>query len=472
MRKVKTVVIGAGSAGLSALDKVKEYTDDFLLVHEGPYGTTCARTGCMPSKVLIQAAKDFHRREVMAAEGISGTEGLTADSAAVMRYVRKLRDRFAGGMRQVTEQAAGDRFINQRAHILSPHRIRVGDEEIETENLIIATGSSPIVPSAWDIPPEKLLTSRNIFEQEELPRRIAVVGLGVIGLELGQALARLGHEVAGFDMKPAIGGLADPRVSEAAVRAVEKEFPLHLNVPAEVSREGDAMVVQSGETRFEADAVVVALGNAPNLKGMGMENLGVDLDKRGVPSFDETTMQVGDLPVYLAGDAAMYRPLLHEAKDDGFIAGFNSGRDSASCFCRRAPLRIVFSDPQIAAVGTPFDSLDPEKTITAEVDFSRQARAVVEGRNRGLMRLYADKETGRFLGSEMAVPEAEHLAHQLAWAVQQGLTVRDLLAFPVYHPVVEEGLHQGRNALAQKLPASAQPGEISLCGSCPEEPLN
>ena len=470
-KRVKTVIIGAGSAGLSALRRVKEYTEDYLFVQDGPYGTTCATTGCMPSKVLIQAAKDFHRREVMAEEGIAGTENLSADTDAVFRHVRKLRDRFSGGMRKVTDALGGERFIKGRARILAPDRIRVDEIEYQTERIIIATGSRPVVPGAWAIPGERILTSTTFFEQEKIPRRIAVVGLGVIGLELGQALARLGHDIAGFDMKTSVGGLSDPEVNRAVIEILGDDFPLYLGSAAGVAMEGNSVVVTAGDIRFEADAVLAALGTVPNVDDLGMENLGVELDRRGIPAFDRLTMQIEDLPVYIAGDANGCRPILHEALDEGFIAGKNSGLDKPVKFCRRTPLRMVFSDPQIAVAGLPFSSLNPEEVVTGSADFGGQSRAMVELRNRGMLHIYADRKSGLLLGAEMAVPEAEHLAHQLAWAIQQKMSVQDMLAFPFYHPVVEEGLREALRDAAASLPKAGSGGELSLCGCCPEQPL-
>lgn len=477
MLEVRTLIIGAGSAGVSAMRRVKEYTDDFLIVHEGPYGTTCARVGCMPSKVFIQAAKDFHRREAMAREGILGTESLKADTSAVLAHVRSLRDRFTGGMRRATDTLAGDRFIAGRARILAPGRVEVAGEdgsvieEIKADRLIIATGASPIIPHSWDVPAERILTSKNFFEQENMPQRIAVIGLGVIGLELGQALSRLGHTVTGFDMKKTLGGLSDPAVAEAATAALGKEFPIWLGQSADVRMEGDHVVVDNGEEHVEADMVLASLGVRPNVHDMGMENLGVELDERGIPPFDRTTMQIADLPVYIAGDVNGCRAVLHEAIDEGFIAGRNSGADEQTKYCRRAPLRMSFCDPQIAVAGAPFGVLDPDEVVSGEMDFSGQARAMVELRAEGLLRIYAEKKTGRILGSEMAVPEAEHLAHQIAWAVQQELTVQQMLELPFYHPVIEEGLKDALLDLAGKLELGDGFGRMGLCGASPEEPL-
>lgn len=471
MKQLDTLIIGAGSAGLTAARQVQQRTDSWLLVQDGPYGTTCARTGCMPSKVLIQTAKDFHRRELFTQCGINGADKLSVDRQAVMQHVRNLRDKFTRGMIQSTDTLAGEHLLKGRARILAPDRVSVNGQIYGVKKLIIAAGSQPLIPREWNIPPVKLLTSQSIFEQEELPERIAVVGLGVIGLELGQALARLGHQITGFDMLPTIKAVSDPQVAEAAVKQLRTEFPLHFGHRVKLQNTSGGVLVKAGATELEVDAVLASLGTVPNIRDLGMENLGVKLDRNGVPEFNRMTMQIEDLPVFIAGDCNGCRPILHEALDEGFIAGRNSGTDKPESYCRRTPLRIIFSDPQLAVAGSPFNMLDHSQIITGSADFSGQSRAMVEQRAYGLLHIYADRVDGRLLGAEMAIPEAEHIAHQLAWAVQQQLTVRQMLAQPFYHPTVEEGLRSALRDAAAKLPPTAQPGELSLCGCCPEKPL-
>lgn len=471
MKQIDTMIIGAGSAGLTAVRQVKERTDNWLLVQDGPYGTTCARSGCMPSKVLIQTAKDYHRRRHFAASGLTGADKLGVDRAAVMKHVRKMRDIFTSGMIQSTDTLTGEHLLKGRARILAPDRVSVNGIIYGVKKLIIAAGSTPLIPREWDIPPVKLLTSQTVFEQEELPEKIAVIGMGVIGLELGQALARLGHRVTGFDMLPALKTLSDPHVADAAVTLLRRDFPIHLGHRVELQNNPKGVTVKAGPVEMEADAVLASLGTVPNIRDLGMENLGVKLDRNGIPEFNRMTMQVGDLPVFIAGDANGCRPILHEALDEGYIAGKNSGVAEPEQYCRRTPLRIVFSDPQLATAGSPFNELDHSQIITGSADFNSQSRAMVEQRPGGLLHIYADRVDGRLLGAEMAVPDAEHIAHQLAWAVQQKMTVRQMLALPFYHPTVEEGLRAALRDAASKLPPAAQPGELSLCGCCPEKPL-
>lgn len=470
-KKTEVLIIGAGSAGLSALRQVQKFTDSYIMADPGPLGTTCARVGCMPSKALISIAKDFHRRLSFPARGIRGGAELSCSIPVVMKHVRSLRDMFAAEMEETTLKLAGDKLVRGRAFFLSPHEIQVGPETYETGSVIIATGSRPAIPKGWMRFRDRILTSEDIFEQRDLPKKIGVIGLGAIGLELGQALSRLGLDITGFDMADKIGGLTDPSINRAALEILGKEFPINIGEPAEIEPDGDGLRVSSGEISLHVDKIFASMGAIPNTRDLGLENLGLELDNRGLPPFNPRTMQVADLPVFIAGDVNGCRQILHEALDEGFIAGRNAGNISAGCFCRRTSFRIVFSDPSIAGAGISFDKLAPGSFVTGTSDFSVQSRAMVEGRNAGLLHIYADKQTTRLLGAEMIVPDSEHLGHILSLAVQSEHTISDVLQMPFYHPTIEEGIRSALRDAAAKAADRYKPGELTLCESCPEDPV-
>lgn len=472
MRKVKVTIIGAGSAGLSALRGVKNQTDDFVMIDQSPLGTKCARTGCMPSKALILAADDYHRRRVFTKEGIDGAGSLHANIPAVLRHVRAMRDHFAGAMAETTRHLAKGHLLTGKARILAPDRIRMNKTDIQTECIIIATGSHPVILPPWKKFAEHILTSDTIFEQEDLPARIAVIGLGPIGLEIGQALCRLGIEVTGFDMKPSVGGITDPAVSKAALRIFKNEFPVYLNAAAQIEQQQQHLRIKHPDKETTVDKVMAAVGVKPNIEGLGLDNLGVELDEKGLPPIHPQTMQVADFPVFIAGDANGGRPILHEALDEGFIAGHNGFSEKAGAFCRRVPFYLVFSDPQIATVGQTFQQLkDNRPFVTGGVDFSDQSRATLEQRNEGLLHLYADPDSAHILGVECVCPEAEHLGHLLAMAIQQQLTIFDMLQMPFYHPTITEALQTALQDAAGRLSGKTEPKRLTLCGSSPEPPL-
>jgi len=258
-----------------------------------------------------------------------------------------------------------------------------------------------------------------------------------------------------------VGPLTDPSVQRAATAAFASEFTLDPDAHVtRVERVGDEVEVEyrgpDGAPRAERfEYVLAATGRVPNVDRLGLESLGLGLDARGVPHFDRTTMQVQGAPIFIAGDASNDAPLLHEAADEGRIAGANAARHPAVApGLRRAPLAIVFTDPQIAIVGGGFAKLHAHAIAAGEVSFEDQGRSRVMLKNRGSLRVYGDPATGRFLGAEMAGPDAEHIGHLLAWALQAGMTVAEMLEMPFYHPVVEEGLRTALRDLEARMRAA------------------
>lgn len=455
------IIIGSGSAGLSALRVIRKQTDNFLLINDGAYGTTCARVGCMPSKALIEAANAFHRRLTLESFGVSGAAQLNVDIPAVLKRVRRLRDGFVAGMLKLTDELK-DSSIAGRATFLEPQVVAVGERRFHAKKIIIATGTRPIVPKAWAALGKRILTSDNLFEQKTLPAHMAVIGMGGVGSEIAQALARLGIKITGFGSNQHIAGLSDAHINQQAVALLRAEFDIDLGKPAELNVEGEYICVHAGKQSVLVDKVLVALGRHPNLDNMGMENLGVALDERGVPAFDTRTMQIADLPVYITGDANRYVPLLHEALDEGYIAGYNALCNEPACFERRVPLALVFTDPGIAVVGQSLAKLNADEIIIGSFDYSGQARALMAQDNHGMLRIYADKSSGRLLGAEMCAPQGEHLAHLLALAIKCKLSVREMLRMPFYHPVLEEGLRTALRDVASQLPGEDIP-DLANC---------
>jgi len=438
-RDVEVAIIGAGTAGLYALSQVKKKTDDFILINSGPYGTTCARVGCMPSKSLIHISEYYHDKKHFEKSGISHEEALKVSIPQVLQRVRDHRD-FLTGHNIKSVERYGDKVLDGKAEFIDKYTLRVGDDIITAKKIIIATGSTPILDPSWESFKEDILTTDEIFEQEDLPKTLGVLGLGVIGLELGQALARLGIKVTAVQSKEFVGGLSDPEINAIMIDACKEEFDIWFGSRATLSKAGDKIKITSGEREVLVDKVLASVGRKPNLASLKLENLGIKLDKRGMPNYDKNTMQIEALPIYLAGDVTADRPLQHEAADEGRIAGYNAVHPTQR-FKRKTPLAIVFSDPQIAFVGVDYAEIkEDESVVTGSFDFSKQQRAMLMNKNRGMAKLYVQKSDGKLLGAQMAVPAGEHLAHHLAWAIERGLTVHDMLELPFYHPTLEEGL--------------------------------
>jgi dihydrolipoamide dehydrogenase len=461
-RQVRIAILGAGTAGLSALKEAQRYTDDVLLINHGPYGTTCARVGCMPSKALLEVAHANARQDWLADVGVRGAGSLETDLAAVMAHVRELRDGFTAGAIKLAK-SLGKCSVHGRPRFLDAQTIEVNGERIRAGAVVIATGTRPIVPEAWRAVGDKLVTSDDVFELVAPGRRVGVIGLGPIGAELGQAFAQLGCEVHAFTRGSMIAGLRDPAVNTTLVDALGKQMSITTGTDVDVRSDAAGVVLDDGTDPVTVDWVLTALGRQPNIEGLGLDTLGVDLDARGMPRFDPATLRLGDLPIYIAGDVAGLRPLLHEASDEGRIAAYHALHPESECLARRVPLGVVFTEPGAGRAGLSYDGLPSSGVVTGAADFSRQARALMAGRNQGRLHVYANSEDGRVLGAELVAPDAEHLLHLIAWSIQRGLTVTGMLQLPFYHPTVEEGLRSALQAARRALGVRRRQPDLPLC---------
>jgi dihydrolipoamide dehydrogenase len=438
---VDVAIIGAGSAGLYALGQVRRETDSFVLIDGGELGTTCARVGCMPSKALIQVAEDFHRRSIFPREGIEGGDGLSVEGPDALEHVQDLRDIFVDKVLSTSTDELGEEFIPEYAQFIEPGLLQVGERRIRAKRIVIASGSTPVVPEPWKAFGDRVLTTDEVFELEELPESLAVIGLGVIGLELGQAFQRLGVEVTGIDQLETIGHLDDPEINKTAIHILGKEMPLWLGHPATIKEApGGKLKISAGHNSVVVEKVLVCIGRRPNLESIGIANAGVTLDERGMPNYNPNTMQIEDKPLFIAGDVNGDRPVLHEAADEGRIAGINAATDSPIAFRRKTPLFVTFSDPNLALIGKTWSELDHDNILIGSVALGMLGRALIMGRNKGQLRLYADKTSGELLGATMVAPHGEHLAHLLNWCIEQKLTVLQMVRMPFYHPVLEEAI--------------------------------
>ncbi len=454
-RTVDVAIIGAGSAGMRAYREVSKVTDSVVLIEGGAYGTTCARVGCMPSKLLIaaaEAAEAGHRAHRMGV--LYGDPDV--DGAAVMARVRSERDRFVGFVQETVEEWPERHRIRARARFVSDQELALSDgSRVTAERIVIATGSRPNVLPIFEPFGDRLIVNDDVFDWETLPESVAVFGAGVIGLELSQALQRLGVRTTLFGRDHLVGPLTDLEVLKTAREIFTTRYDFHAH--GEVTRrartsEGvEIDYVVDGETRTgQFDYALATTGRRPNVDDLGLENTSLKCDGRGVPVYSLHNGRCGDSSIFIAGDANNRFPLLHEAADEGFVAGYNAANwPEIRRFRKSAPIAVVFSEPQIMMVGATFRELSDKGVDFAcgSVDWSDQGRARVMGEDAGLLRVYGECDTGKFLGAEMVGPRAEHIAHLLAWARQAEMTVQDMLERPFYHPVFEEGVRTALRGL-------------------------
>jgi dihydrolipoamide dehydrogenase len=473
--QVDVAIVGAGTAGMGAYRAARALTNSVLLIEGGAYGTTCALVGCMPSKLLIAAAEAAHQAHHAEPFGVQ-VQGVKVDGAAVMARVQRERDRFVGFVLKTVEAIApGDRLTAkvkfQDANTLMTEQGQL----IHAKRVVIATGSIPVLPPELKgLSNTHLLTNENVFDLAALPTSLAVFGPGILGMELAQAMSRLGVKVKVFGVGGGIAGIQDSAIRDYAKASFNDEFYLDAAAQVKSVKETATGVEvhylhRDGAWQTEQfDYVLAATGRAPDLAGLALENTGLQLNERGVPVFDRFTLQCGNSSIFIAGDASNDIPLLHEAADQGRIAGENAGRyPDIQPGLRRTPLAVVFTDPQITSVGHNLKQLNQHfKGRFAEglVSFEDQGRSRVMLRNKGILKVYGEQGSGLFLGAEMFGPAAEHIGHLLAWAAQKRMTVSEMLEMPFYHPVIEEGLRTALRDLNHKLHIG--PAVIEHCMDC------
>src|SRR5699024_4903002 len=327
-------IIGAGTAGMTAFSAVRRAGKRPVLIESGPYGTMCARVGCMPSKLLIAAAD--------AAQAVRGSQifGVEAgspviDGEAVMKRVRDERDRFVSFAVDTVGNYAAETKLRGPARFLSDTRLLIGDHtQLDVRATVIATGSAPFIPGDYTHLGDRLVVNDDVFDWHTLPRRILVVGTGVIGLELGQALARLGVKTYLINRSKGLAGISDPAVLDSASSIFGDELDIRCDTAldhAELSETGVKVRLltrpDSGHTtvaEFEVDYVLMATGRRPCLDDLELDNTSIAWNGSDPLPLDSDTLQLGSAPLFMAGDVTGLHPLLHEAADDGFIAGSNA----------------------------------------------------------------------------------------------------------------------------------------------------
>lgn len=476
--KVDVAVIGGGTAGLAAYRAAKEKTESVVIIEGAQFGTTCARVGCMPSKLLIAAAEAAHNAAHTRPFGISIEGTIQVDGQKVMQRIRDERDRFVGFVVDSVEALPAEDKLIGNATFINETQLQIADHtRLHAEKIVIATGSRASYPAIWNELGDRLIINDDLFDWNDLPASIAVFGPGVIGLELGQSLHRLGVNVLMFGMGGQVGPFTDPTIMDYAKQTFSDEFYLDADATVKtIERKGDVVEItylnkQGKEQVTQVDYVLAATGRRPNVDNLGLENITIENDARGVPIADPFTMQTSIPSIFIAGDASNQIPLLHEAADQGKIAGNNAAiYPNIRVGLRRTPIAAVFTDPQLSMVGLSYKQVSEKYTgchcfETGRVSFEDQGRSRVMLKNKGLLHLYGEHGTGRFLGAEMIGPQAEHLAHLLAWAHQNRMTISQMLDMPFYHPVIEEGIRTALRDLNAKLKlGAAMMNECMECG--------
>ncbi|MGI8679029.1 MAG: dihydrolipoyl dehydrogenase family protein [Jatrophihabitans sp.] len=421
------LVVGGGTAGLVAAKTAAGLGASVLLAEPGRPGGDCLWTGCVPSKALLRAAHAAHDARYAGRFGVRAD--VTVDFAAVRAYVRQTISTIEPVDSAASLRAAGVRVIEGRAEFAGASTARVGDDEIAFRQAMVATGSQPAVPPTPGLAAANPLTSDTIWDVEDLPPRLLVIGGGSVGCELAQAFARLGSAVTLVEQAV---HLLPSEIAEvgAVLDTVFAADGIDVRCASTVLdiRDGTARLSAGSPVTF--DAVLVAAGRTPRTTHLGLEAAGVDTDAGGYVVVN-AARRTSNPRIWAAGDVTGCPLLTHVAGVHASLAASNAVLGLRRTVDRVVP-RVTFTQPEIASVGEQSGTV--RTTGHGEVD-----RAVTDGDPDGFSRLVADRRR-RVIGATIVGPRAGESLAEVALAVRQGVRMRDLAGLTHAYPTYADGV--------------------------------
>ncbi len=437
------IIIGSGPAGYVAAERAGEMGKKALLIEKAPHlGGVCLNSGCIPTKSMLYAAKLYEHARHGEAFGVTAKE-VRFDYAAVKARTEGVQEKLRGGIRGLMKKRKVD-VVAGAATIRSRTQVEVNGEVYEGENLLICTGSDAFVPpidGLRDNP--QVVTHVGLLRQETMPRRLCIIGGGVIGVEFASLYAMTGREVTVIEMLPHICGPVDEELSRTLRKALEKRG-VRFHLQATCKRVDGATVVfddkKGAEQTVEADLVLVATGRAVNTAGIGLEAINVEFDKGGIKVDERARTNVPG--VYAAGDVTGRWQLAHFASRQATVAVHDMfGRPD---ICREdAVPSVVYTDPEIASVGLT-EAQARERGIevrTAKFPLQANGRFLAETEGvRGVVKVVAGREHGEILGVHLIGPGVSEMIAAAAVMIETEFCADDVqeLIFP--HPTVGEAI--------------------------------
>jgi len=426
------VVIGGGTAGLVSAMGAAGLGARVALIERHLLGGDCLNYGCVPSKALIRAARAvFDAREV-ASFGGSASEPISLDFAAVMERMRRLRAGIAhhDSAKRFTDSGI-DVFLGD-AKFVSPEAVEVAGARLRFARAVIATGARAVSLPIPGLAEAGFLTNESVFSVTALPRRLAVIGAGPIGCELAQAFRRFGSEVTILSVDPRVLPREDPDAA-AVLHAQLAEEGISLVLGATLTSvaggpESKKISFDRGQGPEEvmADAILVAVGRAPNVEGLGLEAAGVAFDRSGVKVDDR--LRTANPRIYAAGDICSPYKFTHAADAMARVVLQNAlfmGRKKASSLV--IPWS-TYTDPEVAHVGI-YEQEAKERGLSVKtftVQLGEIDRAVLDGETKGFARLHIDERNGRILGATVVARHAGEMVGEVCLAMTEGLSASSL----------------------------------------------
>lgn len=445
IKKYDLIVIGGGSGGLVCAAGGAGLGAKIALIEKKKLGGDCLNTGCVPSKALIRSAKIIHDLRHAKNYGINKCD-FDFSFSEIMERVKNIQ-------KQIEPHDSPERFQQMGVDVKfgtyyfkSPHEITNGEETLFGKKFVITTGSSPFIPRIPGLDEKKYLTSENVWELKDLPKRLLILGGGPIGSELAQCFARFGSKVILVNRAASILTREDPDMSQLIQKSFTEEgIKLHFNVNItkvihlathhEISLEAGDQYEE-----IECDALFIAVGRKPNIEGLELEKIGIDVSSKGI--FINDYCQTSLRHIYACGDVAGPYLFTHFADYQARLIL----RNALFPVKARADYRVVpwctYTDPELARVGLS-EKEAKEKKIPVDVykyDIAELDRAICDGEGRGLIKILTKKGSDRILGAAIVSHHAADVLQEIVLAMKQGLGLRAITKTIHPYPSMNEAV--------------------------------
>lgn len=458
--KYDVIVIGSGPAGYVAAIRAAQLGLKTACVEkwenkEGKLvnGGTCLNVGCIPSKALLDSSHKFYEAQNdFATHGIS-TKGVSVDVSALLGRKDKIVNQLTGGISALFK-ANGVTSIFGTGKLLANRQVEVTDKEgkkqtYSAENVILASGSSPIDIPVAKVDDKLIVNSTGALEFDAVPKRLGVIGGGVIGLELGSVWGRLGAEVVVLEAMDDFLSIMDQQIAKEAYKILSKQG-LDIRLSCRVTgteTKGKKVIVtytdkDGNEQQETFDKLIVSVGRRPYTEGLLAEDAGVNLDERGFIYVND--LCATDAPgVWAIGDVVRGPMLAHKGSNEGVMVAERIAGQKTSMNYDIIP-NVIYTHPEVASVGRTEEQVkaDGEPYNVGTFPFSVSGRAMAANDTVGLVKIIAHAETDRILGGHIVGPSAADLIQQVAIAMEFGSSAEDLGLMVFGHPTLSEAVHE------------------------------
>ena len=451
------LVIGDGAAGSSAVTNLQGRQLKIALVERDKLGGTCLNYGCDPTKALLHIASQLHNARHSQKLGLQILDG-GFSWGKVLERVRHVQSQIRGGTPEEAERNYKEATLFKgQARFVSPHEVEVNGQRLRADRIIIATGTIPAVPAIKGLKEAGYITNTEAVALPELPKRLAILGGGPIGIEFSQIFARFGVQVTVLEKAPDLLATEDRALVDRLVSLLGKEgvsFRAGVEV-VEVRQEatGKRLLLQKkdGEqSELVVDQILVAVGRSPALDGLNLAAAGVETTEKGV-RVDET-LRTNVPHIWAAGDIACKYQFTHVASEQGKRAALNAFAPQPEPFDEKVIPWGIYTYPSIAHVGKTEQELKDagQEYVAVLHTFEELARAVTDDQTAGMVRLLADR-AGRILGGHILADNAGDLLAPRVIAMRTGWTVKILAETVQPYPTLAEAVSQAAQKLQEKL---------------------